>query len=268
MSSLPMPNAFTTALAELVRLLPQIRELCQRQPTLQEAIVTRNDDPTGFRRIKATRAAQGGQAETDWFPAGRSSSTSDEPIPSVGTHILIGLVNGDPHQPFFLRTLSNQTNPPDSNQLNPTNDNTEEIPGDERRAIAGDRTTTVGGERSETIEGDCYLLVKGEKYAIDAEFGEILITALAGGVGAVRVEAADTIRFQQGGAYAQMQNGAWTFGNADGMKWTFGGSSWQWDANGAAIRIVNASDVSINGKSIAVVGAEDDRGDNLIDRGY
>lgn len=260
--------SFTSALAELVRLLPQIRELLHRQPAIQEAIVTRNDDPTGMRRIRVTRQAQGGKAESDWFPCGRATSVTDEPIPPVGTHCLISLVDGDPHKPFFLRTLSNQTNPPDTGQLAPVLDNTTKLPGDDRQLVAGDRFIGVNGAHTEEIGGDVTITCKGETYHLDAEFGELLFTALASGVGTVRVEAADTIRFTQGGAYAQMQNGAWTFGNADGMTWTFGGGTWNWNANGSAIRIVNASDVSINGKSVIVVGSKDSDNDTNIERGY
>lgn len=262
-----MPS-FTTALAELVRLLPQIRELCTRQSQIQEAIVTRNDDPTGMRRVKVTREAQGGQSESDWFPCGRASSFTDEPIPPVGTHCLIALVDGDPHKPFFLRTLSNQTNPPDQGQLQPTKDNTVRIPGDDKEVVMGDRSTTIQGALTEEIGADCIITCKGETYHLDSEFGELLFTALATGVGTVTVQAADKIRFEQGGAYAQMQDGVWTFGSADGMKWTFGGGTWSWDAGGAAIRIVNASDVSIAGKSVATVGATDDDGDDLVTRGW
>jgi hypothetical protein len=261
-------TSFATALAELVRLLPQIRELCTRQSSIQEAIVTRNDDPTGMRRIRVTREAQGGQSESDWFPCGRSSSFTDEPIPPVGTHCLISLVGGDPHKPFFLRTLSNQTNPPDQGQLKPTQDNTTQIPGDDKQVIGGDRSTTIQGALTQEIGKDVFITCKGETYHLDAEFGELLFTALANGNGTVTVQAADKIRFEQGGAYAQMQNGQWTFGSADGMKWTFGGGTWNWDAGGAAIRIVNASDVSIAGKSVATIDAVDGRGDRIVSRGW
>jgi hypothetical protein len=221
-----------------------------------------------MRRVKVTREAQGGQSESDWFPCGRASSFTDEPIPPVGTHCLIALVDGDPHKPFFLRTLSNQTNPPDQGQLQPTKDNTVRIPGDDKEVVMGDRSTTIQGALTEEIGADCIITCKGETYHLDSEFGELLFTALATGVGTVTVQAADKIRFEQGGAYAQMQDGVWTFGSADGMKWTFGGGTWSWDAGGAAIRIVNASDVSIAGKSVATVGATDDDGDDLVTRGW
>jgi hypothetical protein len=181
---------------------------------------------------------------------------------------LVALVNGDPHKPFFLRTLSNQTNPPDTTQLKPTQDNTTRIPGDDKEIIEGDRFTGIQGALTQEIGKDVTITCKGETYRLDAEFGELLFTALATGVGTVTVQAADKIRFEQGGAYAQMENGQWTFGNADGMRWTFGGGAWNWDANGAAIRIANASDVTISGKSVATVGAVDNRGDTLVNRGW
>lgn len=261
-------TSFATALAELVRLLPQIRELCTRQSAIQESIVTRNDDPTGMRRIKVTREAQGGQSESDWFPCGRSSSHTDEPIPPVGTHCLVALVNGDPHKPFFLRTLSNQTNPPDQGQLQPTKDNTTQIPGDDKQVIVGDRSTTIQGALTEEIGKDVTITCKGQTYHLDAEFGELLFTALATGVGTVTVQAADKIRFEQGGAYAEMTNGVWTFADADGSKWVLGGGAWSWDAAGKTIRIINAADMTISGKSIATIDAVDNRGDLIVSRGW
>jgi hypothetical protein len=177
-------------------------------------------------------------------------------------------VEGDPHKPFFLRTLSNQTNPPDIDQLDPIKDNTVAIPGDERKFVKGDRLNQIQGALTEEVGGDYLLTVKGETYHLNSEFGELLFTALAQGVGTVKVEAADTIRFQQGGAYAQMKNGQWTFGSADGMTWTFGGGTWNWNAAGASIQIVNASDVTIAGKSVATIGAVDNRGDAIVSRGW
>jgi hypothetical protein len=221
-----------------------------------------------MRRIRVTRQAQGGKAESDWFPCGRSTSVTDEPIPPVGTHVLISLVDGDPHKPFFLRTLSNQTNPPDTGQLAPVLDNTTKLPGDDRQLVKGDRFVGVDGAVTEEIGGDVTITCKGETYQIDSEFGELLFTALASGVGTVRVEAADRIRFTQGGAYAEMTNGVWTFASADGSKWVMGAGQWSWDAAGKAIAITNASDVTIAGKSVATVGAVDNTGDRLVTRGW
>lgn len=291
-----MPTPFMSALVELVKLLPQIRELCTRQSGLQEAIVTQNADPTGFRRIKVSREAQGGQSETDWLPCGRSTMFSDEPIPPIGTQVLIGLVNGDPHKPYFIRTISNATNPPDTGQLEPTKDNTVELPGNDRKVVSGDRFKEIGGEQNETITKDCFLTVKGQKYHIDAEFGEILVTALASGVGKVTIESdflskmyslttshvdsgvltlissATQVLIQQGGGSASLQNGAWTMQNANGQKWTMGGGAggdqWQWDVNGAAISVINCSGFTINGKEVIVVGSTDSDQDINNSRGY
>ncbi len=46
------------------------------------------------------------------------------------------------------------------------------------------------------------------------------------------------------------------------------GTEWTWQANGSVIAIVNASDVTINGKSIIVVGSTDTDGDTNNNRGY
>lgn len=290
-----MPS-FVESLAELVKLLPQIRELCTRQPSIQEAIVTQDSDPTGFRRVKVTREAQGGQSESDWIPCGRSSAFTDEPIPPPGTHCLVALVGGDPHRPFFLRTLSNQTNPPDEGQLAPTKDNTTRIPGDDRQTIEGNRTVEVSGEQAETVTGDCYLTVDGEKYELSATFGEILLNALAAGVGAIKAESAllsrlasltdaevhsgvltrisseATVLITQGGGSLQLTGGAWTMSNANGQTWQMGGGSggdlWRWNLNGAAVQITNCTGFTINGKEVIVVGSTDSDNDVNNTRGY
>lgn len=274
-----MTPSFLASLTELVKLLPQIRELCTRQSPIQEAIVTNNADPTGLRRVRVTREAQGGQSESDWLPAGRATSFTDEPIPPVGTHCLIALVDGDPHKPFMLRTLSNATNPPDTGQLSPTDDNTTRIPGSDRQLVEQNRAIDVRGEREETVGGDCYLTVKGKKYQISAEFGEILINALASGVGRVaiasdletKLSSETAVRLEQGGGYAELIGGAWKMGNASGQTWTLGGTSgtqWVWDLNGGSVEVVNASGFSINGKQVIVLNSTDSSGDINNSRGY
>lgn len=269
-----MTPDFLRNLVELVKLLPQIRELCTRQPPLQEAIVTDNNDPTGMRRIRVTREAQGGQSQSDWIPAGRATCFSDEPIPPVGTMVLIGLVNGDPHKPYYIRTLSNATNPPDVGQLSPVNDNTTQIPGDDRQHVSGNRFIEVKGEKEEVVTGDSYLVVKGKKYSITQEYGEILVEALAEGVGTIRMEAADLMRFKQGEAYAQMSGGVWEFSDKFGQKWTMGGGGltqeWVWDLNGGSIRIINCTGFSINdnAKQVCTIGSTDSDGDTQVTRGW
>lgn len=266
-----MTPLFITALGELVRLLPQIRELCTRQPPIQEAIVTDDADPTGLRRVRVTRAAQGGLSQSDWIPAGRSTSFTDEPIPPPGTHCLIALVDGDPHKPFMLRTLSNATNPPDEGQLEPTKDCTTRIPGTDRQLVEGDRVIEVRGEQEEAIEGDCYLTVKGQKYAISAELGAIIISAMGAGVGNVLITADQQIVLSQGGGSATLAGGVWIFQNVTGQRWTMGGgagNAWEWDLGGAAVRVTNCSGFTINGKEVIVVGSTDSGGDTNNSRGY
>lgn len=297
-----MSPSFLQSLAELVKLLPWLRELKTRGSYLEEAIVSNNKDKTGFRRIKATRESQGGQSETDWFPAGRATMFSDEPIPPVGAHVLLGFVNGDRHRPYLIRTLSNATNPPDEGQLDPIKDNTIRIPGNQRHLVEGNTYEETQGEKEEIVGESCYLTVKGKKLKIDATVGQILINALNPGVGQIRVEsdilssvqsnvdtqigskvatlvsslvdvlitAGESVRIAQGGAYVEMRNGAWDFGSESGQSWSFGDGEWVWDCAGNSIRVINCTGFSINGTSnqVAVVGAPDTDGDLLTDRGY
>lgn len=75
------------------------------------------------------------------------------------------------------------------------------------------------------------------------------------------------------GCYLELsETGTVILGDAYGHVWTLGGGTggavWSWNANGANINIVNASDMTINGKTIATVGAKDTRNDTIIERGW
>lgn len=258
------------AIAELIQLLPHIKELLTRSHFLQLATITNNDDPLQKRRVKVSTEAMGQQSESYWVQCGRSQSHTDEPIPPVGTTVLIGFVEGDASDGYILRTLANDTNPPDNSQSAPLLDNTEEISGSDRRSVVGDSQHLVAGNHTQTIYGDMTVTCQGDTLSVTTPTGNINISA-AGGVGEVSISGDYLVKLQQGGASLVATGGSWVFTNASGQSWVLGGASgseWSFNMGGATLNIANAGDVQINGKSVAVVGAKDTHSDTLVNRGY
>lgn len=250
---------FIRLLARLAKLEAELQELRSRTHSIQIATVT--DVRESDRTIRVTREAQGGQSQSPFFPAGRSSRHTDEPLPLPGTTVLVALVEGNPHDLVLLRTLGNDTNPPDPNQSTPLNDNTTEIPGNDRTVILGNQSHGIAGDEERETDGKTIIKTNGEVYRIETPYGQ------------VEVEARNTITLKNkaGASLTLEQNGAVTLRDAFGHVWTLGGASggeWQWNLNGAAIAVVNAGGFTINGKEIIVTGSTDTDGDVNNSRGY
>lgn len=120
-------------------------EMQGRSFGLQFATVTNNRDPLNLRRIKCTSEAKGGLTETDWLMAMRLIPNYDPPMPEVGTSVVIGFVDGDPHDGIWLGPVVNRTNPQDNSQADPVRDNSQTIPGNSSETIGGDSALTVKG---------------------------------------------------------------------------------------------------------------------------
>lgn len=258
-----------TEIAELIRFLPLLRDLATRSLYDRLAVVTDNQDPENLRRIRVSLSSQGGVTQSYWIQCGRATSHTDEPLPEIGTTVLIGAIEGNPNELYVKRTYCNDTNPPDLNQGNPTKDNTIHIPGESRHTIASNSYHGVGGEEERVADGNISITSKGDKITISCPYGDIEILATDGG-NEVVIKGSYRVRLEQSGAYMEAKGGFWEFGNANGQKWQFGGggNEWKWDAAGASVRVVNASDFSINGKSATTIDALDSRGDRLVSRGY
>ena len=258
--------SFVTLLARLAKIEAQVHELVGRVHPVQKAVVTEVKVEQGQRLIRCTRESQAGESQTFYLPAGRSTCYTDEPLPKPGTTIAVAFIEGNPHDPVLFRTYPNDTNPPDANQQNPADDHTTEIPGSERHIVALNRFHKVGGAESRETEDDLTITCNGDQLTIDAPNGNIEVSALSGEVvvkGFVRV------RFEDGsGAYAQMQDGMWTFADANGQRWTMGGGHSTFDLAGGSFDIINAGDATINGKSILVIGSKDTRNGVNVTRGY
>ena len=276
---------YWSAIADLIKLLPYIRELVTRSHAIQVATVTDNQDTANDRRIRVSTEAMGGQGQSYWIQAGRSTSYSDEPIPPIGTTVLVCFVEGNSSDGFLLRTLTNNKNPADLSQTSPVNDNTQEIPGDERRLIAGDCKIGVGGDKDIIVEGDFTIKCNGEKIVINAPQGDIEVISSGGGnikidgsfnvdiktKKTINITGNEKITLSQGGATFIAANGYWEIKNASGQRFRFGGSNGgiiELDLNGSNMNLINATDIQINGKSIATIGATDSHGDTIVSRGW
>ncbi|MBW4670430.1 MAG: hypothetical protein KME60_24195 [Cyanomargarita calcarea GSE-NOS-MK-12-04C] len=162
----------------------------------------------------------------------------------------------------------NDTNPPDPTQSDPVNDCAVEVPGNDRRTVVGDSIHQTTGDRIDEIDKSHAVKVE-DNFTLNTQIGEITLTAEGS---QVTIKGQTQVRLEDGsGGYVVMSGGALRFGNAAGQEWVMGGSSgseWTWNAGGAAIAIVGASDVTINGKSIIVVGSKDSDNDTNNQRGY
>jgi Type VI secretion system/phage-baseplate injector OB domain len=116
------------------------------------AIVTNTADPNQLRRIKCTTESKGGLTETDWLMALKVIPGFDPPIPPVGSSVIIGFINGDPHDGVYLGSTINRTNPQDQAQADPVKDNTQIIPGDSLERI--DQSLTIKVGKTFTLQND------------------------------------------------------------------------------------------------------------------
>lgn len=253
-------NDFVKQLARLSKLEAELQELRTRTHAVQYAQVTAID-PQG-RRIKVSREVQGGQSQSSWIPAGRNSRHTDEPLPIPGTTVLVALVEGNPHDMVLLRTIPNDTNPPDPNQEKPENDNTTEIPGNDRAIILGNHTHGVAGDEQRETDGKVSILCNGSEYTIETPYGLI------------RMSARNTITLSNAaGASIELgQTGSVTLQDAWGHKLVLGGGTngdiLQWDLNGATLDVINVGGFKLNNKQVIVVGSTDSDGDTNNTRGY
>lgn len=250
---------FIQLLARLAKLEGELQELRSRTHAIQIATVT--DVREADRMIRVTREAQGGQSQSPWFPGGRANRHTDEPLPLPGTTVVIALVEGNPHDLILLRTISNDTNPPDTGQKAPINDNTTEIPGNDRTIISGKQFHGIAGDEERETDGKTIIKTNGEAYRVETPYGR------------VEVEARNTIvlKNKAGASLTLEQNGSVTLRNSAGQIWTLGGSSgsqWVWDLAGASINVINAGGFTINGKQVIVVGSTDSDNDVNNSRGY
>ena len=244
---------------------------------------TNNADPVNQRRIKATTEAKGGLSEMDWAMRCLPTPFWDPPLPHPGMSLALDCFSGDTHDAQYAGVMVNRVNPP-FEKADPVNDDWRLIPGIQTLQVVGDRNTEIGGDESRAIEGgltttvgkDDSLTVKGDlTAAIDGDRSET-----TKGDGSERTDKTLVI---EGGQSVTIKNDAGAsltlstagfivlsdaFGHSITLSGGIGGTGVAWNLGGDSLNLVNVGDVTIDGRSVAVVGARDDEGDALVNRGY
>lgn len=105
-----MDNIFN-AIFDAHNISTELADLRGRQYGLQLGIVLDNEDPANYGRVKATVASLGAKFVTDWLLRLVPGPTGSNPVPSIGDTIVIGYLDGDPHQGVYLGVVQNELNP-------------------------------------------------------------------------------------------------------------------------------------------------------------
>lgn len=253
-----------------------------RTSALQFAIVTNVDDPLKLRRIRCTTESKGGLTETDWLMPVKVLPYFDPPIPPVGSSVLIGFIDNDPHDGIFFGSTINRTNPEDKDQESPLNDNTQTIPGNSKEEIGGWFEETIKGYLKQTVEKYAEVLIKDYlDHTVEKDEDRRTDENLT-------VDVGKTITIQNdAGAFIKLTElGAVIISDAFGNRLVLGGSSateagatsdfmWDtvsgncnWNLGGNAIQLTNASGVAISGKQVATLGAVSTDGSVLVNKGW
>ena len=293
-----MENAIFSILAQSQKVNQIGLDLFGRQFGLQFAIVTNCDDPLKLRRIKVTTESKGGLTETDWLMPVKILPYYDPPIPPVGSSVIIGFLDGNPHDGVYLGSTINRTNPQDTDQSDPVADNSQVIPGDSRESIGGFFELLIKGYLKETVEK--YVEATVEEY-VDLKI-KSYVEATIDGYLEHTVKQTETRRTDQNltvssGQTVVLQNdagasltltaaGAVVLRDAFSNTLILGGSSgsvpgatsdfmWNtvsgncnWNLGTNSLNIVSAANVTITGKSVATLGAVDSDGDVLLTKGW
>jgi len=254
-------SVITDLLARFSALEAKLNTLTQQVSPFQVCVVTDNNDPAGLRRIRVSRSVQAGVSHSYWAYAGRSQTHTDEPLPQVGSTVLVGAVDGDPHDLIFIKTICNDRNPPDPRQNDPIIDNSVEVQGSEYKNVTGDRSHQIRGDETIEVGGNLSIKASGGSLKVRSDMGRLDISALD----------TITIRCDSGSSISLLASGAIVLQDGAGRTLTLPGivgSSSLFDLNGTVINVINANGFTINGASIATVGALDSRSDVLVTRGW
>lgn len=293
-----MENAIFAILAQSQKVNQIGLDLFGRQFGLQFAIVTNCDDPLKLRRIKVTTESKGGLTETDWLMPVKVLPYYDPPIPPVGSSVIIAFLDGNPHDGVYLGSTINRTNPEDTDQSDPVADNSQVIPGDSRESIGGFLELLIKGYLKETIEKyveatvEEYVDLKIKSYVeatIDGYLEHTVkqtetrrtdqnLTVSSGQTVVLQNDAGASLTLTAAGAVVLRDafNNVMQLGGVSGgvpgatsdFMWNTVSGNCNWSLGGNALRIVNASDVSIANKSVIVLNSTDSDGDINNTRGY
>jgi hypothetical protein len=260
-------------------------------------VVTDNapTDPTQIaqRSIKVVVPSLG-PTNTNWLQRVNLAPATDPPLPRIGDTVLCGFIAGNPHDGVWFGSLTNLRNPP-FEQADPIADNSKTIPGDSMTAVMGNCQDLTIGHREQETQGNFDAIVAGdENRRTEGDYAQSGAKSLQliNDSGCELLHDADgSLRhIDRLGAGLFAHKGMMVLLDKFGNRLTLGGrggvvagkiaalpenrveshfnTDFVLDLNGHALHIVNASDVTINGKSVIVVNSIDTGGDVNADRGY
>ncbi len=217
-------------------------------PTL--GVVVKNEHPEKKRMIKVALASSP-QLESDWLRRVSTTPFVDEPLPIIGQTVLVLWADGLETNGYFL-TVNNLTNPPrDKEDI--IKDYSAEIPGNKSILVNGDDGLTVKGEVK--VNSEKSVTTKADE---DCKV-EVKRNFIAQALQAITLSAAQ---------YILLQAGSWFFKLYSNGTSEMGGSVLTVDCAGLGINFVNVGTMTINGKSVATVGAVDTDGEPLVSKGW
>lgn len=79
---------------------------------LSFALVAAVDDPLGIQRVQVLDTSKGGIHKTDWLFRALPFTQYSPPVPRVNDLVVIGYINGNPHQGCYLGVVVNNNNKP------------------------------------------------------------------------------------------------------------------------------------------------------------
>jgi hypothetical protein len=264
---------------------------------LLRGIVTDNapTDPTliAQRAIRCQIPAMG-VTNTGWLQRLNIQPAADPPLPRIGDTVAVEFIQGNPHDGVWMGVLTNLRNPP-FEQADTVRDNSSTVPGDNMTAVMGNQFESVKGNIDREVEGDYRSTIDGsESRRTEGSFeisgGKEIAVRNDAGCDFFHDTDGSLHHIDKFGAGLYAHKGLIVLMDKFGNRITLGGSGgvsggkisassqnrvesafttdFYLDMGGHALHIENASDVTINGISIIVLGSVDSGGDVNNDRGY
>lgn len=217
--------------------------MADRNMAAQFCITTDIQDPLNLRRVKVTTAAKGGATQTDWLMRLLPCPYWDPPMPTIGMSTVAENFDGNPHDAVYLGQVINNTNPAFS-KVNPQLDDWRFIPGVSTLQIGGEANYSSGNTWTTLVEsGDFVTTVLAGDWLITATAGVCQIT---GPSSFIRIDG-DTVTVSAASTVALLAPNGITL-------------------NGSSLDVLGGR-WRIDGREIAVVGATDDQGHDLVTSG-
>lgn len=243
-------------------------EMKGRQFAFQYGIVSNNNDPEKKGRVKVTTDHVGQKVETQWLIRYLPFPFFDPPIPTIGHGVIVGFQDADPHSGFYVGVAMNFPNPelPKKNRIT---DYAEYIVGEkvvhveEDCKITTEQNYNLNAELDINLNSDLDTKITSKQHCdIEAEGRFLAKNGAGASIELVEKAGKVLIKAPSGGSYTFML-GNQTILDIDGTNGEF-----TWDLAGRAMRFINASTVSINGKEVITIGSVDDEGNVNVTRGY